>query len=64
MMSVYDDTYIDEMEEAMVALHEACTRNEHWNNCYQCPFDKYCDVILETFFITPDEDDFINFEKE
>ena len=63
-MSIYDNIYVEEMKEAMMMLHEACRRNEYWNNCYQCPFDIYCDAMLRNDLGTPDEDGFINFERE
>ena len=59
-----ESNWINQMKNAMRMLHQFCSFNKEWKDCYQCPFDKYCDVILETFFITPDEDDFINFERE
>ena len=63
-MNTYDETYINEMKEAMMTLHEACKHNEYWNHCHLCPFDKYCDVILEQYYLTPDENGFINFDEE
>lgn len=56
--------YIEKIKQGMILLHEGCMRNELWGNCYHCPFDEYCDLILRNMIITPDDDDFINFENE
>ena len=54
--------WINKIKDAMVMLHENCSLNESWGNCYKCPFDEYCDAILHNGLGTPNEDDFINFE--
>lgn len=37
--------FITKMKEAMELLQEACSMNEEWANCSECPFHHYCDII-------------------
>ena len=55
--------YVPQMKKAMIKLHEACSNNQMWCNCYRCPFTEYCDYILEHTSITPDDKEFIEFEE-
>ena len=46
--------WIKEMREAMLKLQEACRKNTTWAECYKCPFDEYCTVLLESKVDIPD----------
>ena len=37
-------------------MRDACAANTAWNKCRDCPFDSYCDILME--FGSKTEDDF------
>lgn len=43
------------MAVAMLMMKEACRENTEWSNCANCPFDEYCDIIMQNSngMITP-----------
>ena len=43
------------MLEGMRIMQEACKDNEHWNQCCECPFDKFCTAIMDAGLFDPFE---------
>lgn len=37
--------WIAKMKTAMKLIRSACHENPDWDNCIECPFTTYCDVI-------------------
>lgn len=48
-------TWTEQMKYAMQIMHDACNRNGSWTDCTKCPFDAYCDCLMEMKFKTPGE---------
>ena len=50
----------DKMRLGIELIHEACEQDMQGKMCYECPFDKICDVIVDAYkanangFNTPD----------
>ena len=38
--------WIDEMKIAMKLIKDACGKNNSTGDCSNCPFEKYCDLIV------------------
>lgn len=36
----------DKMSEGMRLMREACSENENWNKCWDCPFDSICEQLM------------------
>ncbi len=47
--------WTDRMKKAMTDLQSACKENEEWNDCWECPFKRFCDVLEETENGNPEE---------
>ena len=39
--------WVEEMKTAMKMMKDACSKNKSWTKCNECPFDFYCDLLLE-----------------
>ncbi len=37
----------EEMKMGMLMIQSACQNNPEWNDCQECPFDKFCDYIYD-----------------
>ena len=48
--------WTEKMREGMRLMKEACAANTEGNKCRDCPFDSYCDILME--FGSKTEDDF------
>lgn len=48
-------TWIEEMEKAMRLMQAACAKNEEWAGCWKCPFERYCTIIEDRGYYTPEE---------
>ena len=48
-------TWVEQMKCAMQIMSDACNRNGSWTDCTKCPFDAYCDYILDATNIVPGE---------
>lgn len=35
----------EQMKEAMKMMKDACSKNNDWSQCEECPFDAYCDYL-------------------
>lgn len=38
----------EKMTTAMALLKEACGENTGWGKCFECPFEHYCDYIMQS----------------
>lgn len=46
----------EKMITAMTLLKEACKENTGWGKCAECPFENYCDYIMESSAgLTPED---------
>ena len=50
----------EEMKMGMLMIQSACQKNEGWGECYECPFNNFCDYIYDETSQFPDE---WNFDK-
>lgn len=53
--SVNQYRWVGQMLEVMRAMHDACAQNKEWRGCKMCPFDAYCDCLMEMKSKTPGE---------
>lgn len=38
-------TWLEKIKEGMELIASGCDDNKSWENCINCPFEKYCDAI-------------------
>ena len=41
-------SWVDKMRQGMALMKEACSENPGWNDCSKCPFDEYCDILMQS----------------
>lgn len=44
-----------EMSKAMDKIQEICKEQDGWNNCPECPFDRYCTALMDAELVDPFE---------
>lgn len=47
--------WVEEVKTAMKMMKSACSKNNTWLKCKNCPFDAYCDVLEDHGMLVPEE---------
>lgn len=37
------------IKQGMELIIKGCDENGTWSECYRCPFDNYCDTIMDAY---------------
>lgn len=47
--------WFEKIREGMALIKQGCGENPDWTKCQSCPFDEFCDLIMNDSFKIPQE---------